>query len=238
MSSSKTIVITGVARRLGLAYAEHFLSKGWHVIGTYRSDRPALKSLRNEGAELHQCDFQNSGSVDAFIDRVKADYPKLRAIIHNASDWLSEGGNTSNEQVFDRMMMVHTKVPYLINLALKDALSANGEELGDIIHVTDYVAQSGSKKHLAYAASKAALESLTLSFSAAYAPVVKVNSIAPALLMFNEHDDDAYKAKALKKAALPWEGSFDAAIEAAEYLINSRYVTGRIMHLDGGRHLK
>lgn len=239
MSSPKIIVITGVARRLGLAFAEHFLEQGWFVIGTYRTDRPSLTALREKGAELHQCDFQNPSSVDALITTLKSDYPKIHAMIHNASDWVSEGGETSNEHVFDRMMTVHAKIPYQMNLAFQEMLSPDESgELSDIIHITDFVAQSGSKKHLAYAASKAALENLTLSFAAAFAPEIKVNSIAPALLKFNDHDDDAYKAKALKKAALPWEGGFEAAIEAAEYLLGSRYVTGRIIHLDGGRHLK
>ena len=135
------------------------------------------------------------------------------------------------------MMMVHAIAPYRINLALEDKLfNPNGK--ADIIHMTDYVQETGSEKHMAYAASKAALHNLTLSFAKKYAPNVKVNSIAPALLMFNEGDDDTYKQKALKKSLLETVPGAQEAVKAMLYLLNSEYVTGQTLHLNGGRHLK
>jgi len=90
-------------------------------------------------------------------------------------------------------------------------------------------------QHLKYGTSNA--ENLTLSFAQRYSPQVKVNSIAPALLEFNEHDDDNYKTKARNKSLLQTEGSFTEAINTVDWLMNSQYVTGRTIHLDGGRHL-
>ena len=238
MTNNKSIFITGISRRLGLALAHHFLNTGWEVIGTYRSERKELDSLWDKGATLYQCDFQDMDEVQHLISTVRTKHLQLRALVHNASDWMAEGKGYPNAEVFDRMMNVHAKAPYLMNMGLKDTLVGSEGELADIIHITDYVAARGSKKHFAYAASKAALENLTLSFAAAYAPEVKVNAVAPALLKFNEDDDEAYKKKAVQKAVLPWEGSFEAAIEAVEYLLASRYITGRTIHLDGGRHLK
>ena len=77
----------------------------------------------------------------------------------------------------------------------------SGDKTSDIIHISDYVAEKGSKKHIAYAASKAALNNLTLSFSAMLAPKVKVNTLSPAMIKFNEHDDEAYKTKALTESS-------------------------------------
>ena len=94
------------------------------------------------------------------------------------------------------MMQVHVSAPYRINLALAPLLQAFPGDCSDIIHVGDYVSSRGSSKHIAYAASKAAQDNLTFSFSARLAPKVKVNSIAPALVAFNEGDDeDEDKAK-------------------------------------------
>jgi dihydromonapterin reductase/dihydrofolate reductase len=104
--------------------------------------------------------------------------------------------------------------------------------------MTDYVQDTGSKKHIAYAASKAALHNLTLSFATLLAPNVKVNSIAPALLMFNEHDSDDYKAKSLQKSLLQICPGAQEAVKAMNYLFDCDFVTGQTMHLDGGRHLK
>ena len=90
------------------------------------------------------------------------------------------------------MMNIHAKVPYLLNLALAPLLQNNATSHSDIIHLTDYVVEKGSPKHIAYAASKAALDNLTRSFSAKLAPKVKVNSVAPSLIIFNHDGQDIY----------------------------------------------
>ncbi|KDN28882.1 dihydromonapterin reductase [Vibrio fortis] len=237
---SETILITGVGKRLGFALAQQLLSDGYKVIGTYRSDYPQLKQLRDCGADLQQVDFYQQSSVEGFLHYVAQEYRTLRAVIHNASDWKPENKQNPSEnafQIMNQMMTVHASVPYLVNLTLKDQLMA-GYETSDIIHISDYVAEKGSKKHIAYAASKAALNNLTLSFSTMLAPKVKVNTVSPAMIKFNDHDDDAYKAKALQKALIPAEAGFEEIVDGIKYVLASHYMTGRTLHLDGGRHLK
>ena len=235
------VLITGVGKRVGLALAEHFLAQDVPVIGTFRTERDELDRLRERGAQLIACDFYHQAEVDAIIATLSNDVASLRAIIHNASDWLPESSGLPPAQLMDRMMRVHVSIPYQMNLALAPALrqfSERSATLADIIHISDYVADKGSKKHIAYAASKAALNNMTLSFAAQLAPHIKVNAIAPALLKFNEGDDASYQKKAVAKALLPWEGGFDELVRSVDYLMASRYITGRIQSLDGGRHLK
>lgn len=237
---SETILITGVGKRLGFALAQQLLSDGYKVVGTYRSDYPQLQVLREHGADLQQVDFYQQSSLEHFLHYVSQEYMTLRAIVHNASDWMPENKINPSEnasQIMHQMMTVHATVPYLVNLTLKDQLMS-GDETSDIIHIGDYVAEKGSKKHIAYAASKAALNNLTLSFSAMLAPKVKVNTISPAMLKFNDHDDEDYKTKALKKALIPTEAGFEEVIEGIKFVLGSHYMTGRTLHLDGGRHLK
>lgn len=235
---SAPILITGIGKRLGLAMAEHFLSRKIPVIGTYRTVYPVLDNLREQGADLYQCDFYDQGSVDQFIQTVQERYPQLRALIHNASDWLSESGSDAPQDIMQKMMQVHVNVPYQMNRAFQSLLvQGAAQQMTDIIHFTDYVADKGSRKHIAYAASKAALANMTLSFAAGFAPHTKVNSIAPALILFNQGDSAEYQAKALKKALIQHEGGLSEVLETVQYLLDSQYVTGRTLHLDGGRHL-
>lgn len=237
---SETILITGVGKRLGFALAQQLLSDGYKVIGTYRSDYPQLQQLRDKGADLQLVDFYQPSSLEGFLHYVGQEYRALRAVIHNASDWKPENKQNPSEsapQIMNKMMTVHVTAPYLVNLALKEQLMS-GDTTSDIIHISDYVAEKGSKKHIAYAASKAALNNLTLSFSAMLAPKVKVNTVSPAMIKFNDHDDDAYKAKALQKALIPAEAGFEEVIAGIKYVLASDYMTGRTLHLDGGRHLK
>ncbi|MGI2257941.1 dihydromonapterin reductase [Shewanella sp. GXUN23E] len=229
------VVITGVGKRIGLFLARTFLSRGIPVVGTYRTHYPAIDSLLEAGADLHQVDFYQAAQVDGFIEKIHHGYPVLRAIIHNASDWLKDGDLADCRDVMARMMCVHASVPYQLNLAFADKLRAGR---GDIIHISDFVASKGSGKHIAYAASKAAMDNLTLSFAAKLAPHVKVNSIAPALVCFNETDDEAYRVKALSKALLPREAGYEELLACVDLLLASHYITGRILPLDGGRHLR
>lgn len=235
------IIITGVGKRIGYALAKHFLAQGQPVIGTYRSHYPSIDELQALGATLIQGDFYDNAQVQTLIEQL-SQYPKLRAIIHNASDWLADNSpSLAAHEVLQRMMQVHVSVPYQLNLALESQLRAGAEgEIGasDVIHITDYVAEKGSAKHIAYAASKAALHNMTLSFAAKFAPEVKVNAIAPAMILFNQGDDAAYRQKTLAKAILPKEAGNQEIIALVEYLLDSRYVTGRSHNVDGGRHLR
>ncbi|WP_122046697.1 dihydromonapterin reductase [Vibrio atlanticus] len=237
---SETILITGVGKRLGFALAQQLIADGYKVVGTYRSDYPQLQRLRDNGADLQQVDFYQQSNLEGFLDYVGQEYKTLRAVIHNASDWKPESKKDPSENashIMHQMMTIHATVPYLFNLTLKDQL-ISGDQTSDIIHISDYVAEKGSKKHIAYAASKAALNNLTLSFSAMLAPKVKVNTLSPAMIKFNELDDEAYKTKALQKALIPTEAGFEEIIDGIKFVLASHYMTGRTLHLDGGRHLK
>ena len=232
------MLITGVGRRVGLHLATTFLQRGVPVAGTYRSERPALHGLRELGAHLYCCDFCDEPQVDLLIHNVLDRFTSLRAVIHNASDWLPDQGDFPPADVMHRMMQVHVAAPYRLNLALAARLEACTTGRADIVHIGDYVSGRGSTKHIAYAASKAAQDNMTLSFAAKLAPRVKVNSIAPALVLFNEDDGEAYRRRALAKSLIPREAGLQEFQRAVDYLLESEYVTGRILHLDGGRHLR
>ena len=190
------------------------------------------------GAIVLEADFSTQAGISRAIEQIKRLAPQLRGIIHNASDWVPESPEVAPGDLMHNMMMVHTNAPYQLNLALKDALVNNSDTLTDIIHMTDYVQETGSENHIAYAASKAALHNLTLSFARVFAPHVKVNSIAPSLVMFNEDDSQEYREKALNKNLLGIVPGAQEAVRAVNYLLSAEYVTGQTLHLNGGRNLK
>ena len=86
------ILVTGVARRVGLHLARNFLDRGIPVIGTYRSERPALEDLAAKGAVLIRSDFYEEAQVADLARSITAQCGSLRAIGHNASDWIPEHG--------------------------------------------------------------------------------------------------------------------------------------------------
>jgi dihydromonapterin reductase/dihydrofolate reductase len=234
-TSSAPILITGAGQRVGLHCARRLLEDGHRVIFTYRSERPGVQALRDLGAVGVLADFSSEAAILAFIDELKTHTDSLRAIVHNASEWLAETPDNEAD-AFVRMVNVHMLAPYLINLHCADLLKRS--TLADIVHISDDVTRKGSSKHIGYCASKAGLDSLTLSFAARYAPAIKVNGIAPALLLFNPDDDAAYRARALAKSALGIEPGSEVIYQSLRYLLDNPYVTGTTLTVNGGRHVK
>lgn len=244
--SDSPILMTGVSQRLGFHCAKALAEAGHSVIGSFRQwekNSTNLALLESLGVKLIQADFTDEASTTAFIEAVKATTDTLSALIHNASTWAkdAEVGHDQHEEA-QKMMAVHMIAPYRMNLAFESLLAAGAESTAtgksDVIHVTDYVVQAGSDHHIAYAASKAALANMTLSFSRRFAPAIKVNSVEPSLIMFNQHDDDQYREKALSKSLLQIEPGADVMLSTLQFILNNPYLTGQTLTLDGGRSVK
>lgn len=233
--SPAPILITGASQRVGLHCARRLLDDGQPLIVSYRTERPALDELRERGALTLAADFSGEAGILDFVGRLKQHTERLRAIVHNASDWLREEPGREAE-AFTRMISVHMLAPYLINLHCRELLERSAP--ADIVHITDDVVRRGSANRVAYCASKAGLENMTLSFAAQFAPHIKVNAIAPALVMFHDHDDVAYREKTLAKSVLGIEPGPDVVYQSLRYLLDNPYVTGTSLCVNGGRHVR
>ncbi len=234
----ETLVITGAGQRIGLALALHFADKGYQIIISYRTERESIKLLRAKGVRCIQADFSTDKGISEFANTISKQAPCIRAIFHNASNWGAEKEHSDNAFLLDNMLQIHVKAPYLLNMALAPFLNTEEIASSDIIHFTDYVINKGSAKHIAYSASKAALDNLTLSFAKKLAPNTKVNSLSPALILFNEKDTKAYKQKALSKSLMQIAPGTEEVINAVNFILQSRYMTGQRVNIDGGRALK
>lgn len=241
-SLSAPILITGAGQRAGLELAKSFLARQQPVIFSYRSPKAGVDELLALGALGIQADFTSNQAIIDFIRQVQQATPKLRGIIHNASSWLPDVADPLQQaQAFQALFLVHQQAPLLLNMQLAPLLQAyyrTSGQLADIIHLTDDVVRRGSRKHAAYAASKAALENLTFSCAQLLAPEVKVNAIAPALLAFNQGDAPDYQHQALRKSLLGLEPGFGVLVQTVEFLLAQNHLTGAVVPLNGGRHLR
>ncbi len=234
-ATAAPILITGAGQRVGLHCAQRLLDEGHAVIFSYRSERPGVQALRERGAVGVFADFSSEAGILAFIAELNTHTQSLRAIIHNASAWVAESPGDESRALCD-MFSVHMLAPYLINLHCSPLLQHSTP--ADIVHISDDVVRKGSRQHIAYCATKAGLDSLTLSFAAQLAPSIKVNGIAPAMVMFNEDDDAAYRTKVLAKSALGIEPGPEVIYQSLRYLLDNPYVTGTTLTVNGGRHIK
>lgn len=234
MSNTPPILLTGASQRLGLHCVQRFLAAGQPLIISYRQARDEVENLRQQGVICIQADFSSEAGIHSFISELKTLTPSLRAIIHNASLWLDDSPADAN--AFNQMVNVHMLAPFLINQHCASLLMQSAK--ADIIHITDDVIRKGSTKRIAYSASKAGLDNLTLSFAASLAPHIKVNSIAPALIMLQPDDDETYQRQATAKSVIGTVPGPEVIYQSLRYLLDTPYITGTTLTVNGGRHLK
>lgn len=222
------ILITGASQRVGLELAIELAKAGHFVVNASRSiahtpEHPNIVSF--------QTDLLLAEDRMALVGYLKANYTGLRAVIHNASLWLDDSVDNLNT-----MFKLHMEAPYHLNHELAPLLAMS--EKSDIIHICDETSSRGSKSHIAYAATKAALQNMVLSFAEKLAPDIRVNAVLPGLLILKENSDEAYRSQTLKKALLEFEPGSRPLIDAVFYLLNTQYSTGSSVVVNGGRHLK
>ena len=236
-SKENAILLTGASRRLGLFNARKLLSAGYHLITTYRERTEGVKELEAAGALTLQIRLDDEPDILRLIDFVKLEAKSLRAVIHNASGWICDSADTLDSEPMRSLFRVHMLAPWLINRGLRDLLN-NCPETADIVHMTDYNALRGSDDHAAYAATKAGLESLTRSFARLYAPKVKVNAIAPYLIIMNDGDKEMEAEQALNIPPMGLEPGEIVIWQTLEYIMANSYITGTTIAVDGGMPLK
>ena len=95
--SEAPIIITGGAQRLGLATAQALQQSGHRVVITYRQHRPELDDIARSGIEILHADFGATQGAQRLADDIANRYSSLRAIIHNASEWIAEGGEQDDQ---------------------------------------------------------------------------------------------------------------------------------------------
>ena len=228
------ILVTGGGTRLGYALARHYLNNDQPVVITYRTHRPEVDQLQELGVTCIYADFETDEGIYHLGQQLVKVCPKLKSIVHNASSWMKDPLQFSDLHSLNLMMRIHVGAPMILSDLMRPALLRS--ENPSVVNISDHVANRGSHRHMAYAASKGAMLNLTKSQAKKYAPEIRVNALCPALLEFRDEDDLEYRKIAIAKSSLKRVPGFQVAIESICYLQENQYTTGTVLALDGGRH--
>lgn len=232
------VFMTGASRRIGLYLARQFLEQAdYPVVFTYRTSRPEVDELKKLGAIGIQLDLTEPQALDRLLTFLEKEVASLRAVIHNASRWASDAEVGRHPALYQAMFDLHVHLPYRLNLELQPLLLQSQSEKRDIISLSDSSVTIADGSHIAYMASKSALQNLSRNFAKRFAPQVKVNDIAPGLILFHPEDDERYRQRRLAQSAIGIEPGEEVIWEAVQYLMNSPYTTGVSLPVDGGRRL-
>jgi NAD(P)-dependent dehydrogenase (short-subunit alcohol dehydrogenase family) len=237
----KVALITGGAR-IGQAVAQALAARGCDLALTYRVSREAAEAAavaaRQAGvrAIVIQADAIDEAQIRAAVNEAARTLGRLDILINMASTYV----RTPNPGAGDwrEALDANARSAFLFSIHAAPIMKAGGG--GRIINVSDWLAISGRphyKGYTPYYASKAAVMGLTESMALDLAPEILVNAIAPGPILAPPDltsDEDAQVKEATPLAR--WGGAEEIA-KAALFLVETDFVTGESIRVDGGRHL-
>lgn len=237
--AGNTALITGGAIRLG-AYSTSLLSQGGaKVIIHYNTSRTEadelLQHLQSKDAEAHvvQADFSQADVPESFFQDLIVEHGPIDILINNASIYPGDSVASMNLESLERNIRINAMAPF----QLGRAFAAQGGS-GVILNLLDTRMTDYDKEHLSYHLSKRMLFSLTKIMAIEFAPDIRVNAIAPGLILPPTGEDESYLRRLADTNPLNSYGSPEDFTQAVSYLLQSRFVTGQVIFVDGGRHLK
>lgn len=234
-----TALVTGGAQRIGKAIVLELADMGFNIALHYHhSDEQAKKVAREvekKGVRCHlfQCEFLNPQQVQEFIPRVVDIFSDLTVLINNVSLFEKAPLLSTNEEIFDRLMTVNLKVPLLLTRDF-----ARHTKEGSVINIVDTKIARTLYRYFVYTLTKKALYDLTLMSAKELAPGIRVNAIAPGLILPPEGKDETYLDSLSKDIPLQKRGNPEKVARAVRFLIESDFITGECIYVDGGEHLK
>jgi hypothetical protein len=237
--AGQRVLVTGAARRLGRAIALALAGEGMHVAVHYRSSeqeaRATADAVRAAGVQawLLRADLAVPDEVDGLAARAAEETGGLEALVNSASMF-----RTSRLLDFERAeLMDNLQVNALAPLQLARAFAARGGD-GHIVNLLDTRIATGDETHAAYHLSKRMLFTLTRMLATELAPRIRVNAVAPGLVLPPPGKDEAFLQRHARTNPLQSVGSADEVAAAVVFLLRSRFITGQVIYVDGGYHMK
>jgi pteridine reductase len=237
--AGKSVLITGAARRLGREMALGIARAGGNVIIHHGHSPNEAGILQGEiealgvKADLLQADLADSAQAAELIPRASR-FGRVFALVNNAAIFEPLNLATTDLPAWERHLSTNLTAPFLLCQAFAKQVP-QGEE-GRIINILDWRALRPGPDHLPYNITKAALAALTQSLAAGLAPGISVNGLAlGAILPPRDHEPSPNLLASIPAGR--W-AKLDELIQALIFLLTGpAYITGEILHLDGGRHL-
>ncbi len=235
----KLVLITGAARRVGRALALEISRAGGDVAVHYgRSQDEALslcEEIKAMGRKAYpvQADLSDAGQVQALVSIVSERGP-LFGLVNSAAIFERHSWQDTSLDDWNRHLMVNLTAPFLLSQSFARHLPSG--TTGRIVNMLDWRGLRPGADHLPYTISKAALSALTHSLAVALAPNISVNGLALGAVL--PPSDGNLSANILKNVPAARWAELTEVGQALVFLLDGpSYITGEIIHVDGGRHL-
>lgn len=239
MLKNKRILITGAARRIGREFALAIARQHAHVTIHHghspEEAQATAEEIRQMGSQVDiiEADFSNPEIAISKFEKYFSNREPIYAIVNNAAIFKPIKFKDTTLTDWEEHIKVNLTMPFLLSQLFAKSLN---NENGKIINILDWRALRPGIDHFPYTISKSALAGMTRSLAYALAPGIQVNGIALGAIL---PPSDGNKSSDIitQVPARRWS-TISELTNTLLFLLNGPdYITGEIIHLDGGRHL-
>jgi len=235
----KIALLTGGAQRIGREIALALADAGCGVIVHYHHSADEAETLcaeirsRDVAAWSIVADFANPDEYETLFERALALGGPIEILLNNASMFPKDTLDSMSFAHWQLNLQVNAWVPFLLGRELHHRVGH-----GKIINLLDANLKGYDWKHVSYMLSKQSLELLTRMMAIHFAPLVSVNAVAPGLILPPPGGSIDYLERMKDTVPLKAHGDPRGIAEAILFLLQSEYITGETIYVDGGRHLQ
>lgn len=236
---NKSILITGAARRLGKTIALAAAKNGANIVLHYHTSTREVEETASEIREFGhsvwtlQADLSDPVSVHKMMETVQS-YTSLYGLINNASIFKNTSFFDTSLEEWNSHIQINLTSPFL--LIQEFAFNYESDDVGRVINLLDWRALRPGKDHFPYTISKAGLAALTKAAALELAPRICVNAIALGAILPPENEPQ--NPSIIRSVPMKRWANLDELAHTIIFLLDGPdYITGEIIHLDGGRHL-
>lgn len=239
-------IVTGAAHRLGRAFAQCLARRGYaillHYFGSEFKAGQTQLELRRLGVPvfLQRADLTDEAqvlgmfaAVDALLADPGAQLSGLRVLINSAALMRPSNIRSLSSAEWDQTLALNLRAPFLCSQQAAARMKAGGL----IVNITDIAAHQVWTRFAAYTVSKAGLESLTKIMARSLAPDVRINSIAPGLVLPSDATPPEEWSRLVARLPIQRAAYLEEIVGALEFLLENEYITGQTITVDGGYSL-
>ncbi|GIU35649.1 pteridine reductase [Shewanella schlegeliana] len=232
-------LVTGAAKRIGLAIAIQLHDDGYNIVIHYGQSVDEAQALCNrlnakraDSAIMIQADLANANALNELIAQIEAQEIDLEILINNASCFYPTPIGESSFTKAQQLLATNLIAPYILAEKLRPQLALHN---GCVINLLDIHGKRPLKDHGLYSISKAALEMATLSLAQELAPKIRVNGVSPGAILWPAQSNMESQQAVLGAIPLAKLGQPEDIAKLISHLVSAPYITGQVIAVDGGR---